>query len=82
MTARRWGITFNDKPYMSVAEAGEFKRFRDGGVVTVFGIALCAAEGCSKDVPRGKKLYCSETCWRKEEGRTDEKEEEETGSMD
>jgi hypothetical protein len=82
VTARRWGIVFSDKPYMSVSERGEFKRFRDTGVVTVFGIAICAAEGCNNDVPRGKKLYCSEACWQKEEGRADGKDEEETGAVD
>lgn len=83
MTARRWGVVFDDKPYMSSAENGEFKRFRDAGVVTVFGLATCAAEGCKNEVPRGKKLYCSLACWQKEEGRADGKDEEEaSGSMD
>lgn len=81
--SRRWGISFNDKPYMSVSERGEFKRFCDTGAVTVFGVAICAAEGCDNDVPRGTKLYCSETCWQKEEGHAEqEKEEEASGSMD
>lgn len=80
MSARRWGITFDDKPYMSVSEKGEFKRFCDAGAVTVFGTAICAANGCENSVPRNKKLYCCEQCWRKEEGH--EQEEETRGSVD
>lgn len=76
-------LRFSDTLYMSQAERGEFKRFREGGVVTVFGVATCAADGCDNEVPRVVKLYCSLACWRKEEGRADEEEKEETtGSMD
>lgn len=83
MTARAWGLVFSDKPYMTAAERGEFKRFCAAGAVTVFGLAYCAAEGCKGEVPRGKKLYCSEACWQKEEGRVDGKDEEEaSGPVD
>jgi hypothetical protein len=68
---------------MSGAERAEFKRFCSAGVVTVFGLAICAAEGCKQEVPRGKKLYCSQACWQKEEGRADGKEDEdESGPVD
>jgi hypothetical protein len=66
---------------MSPGERAEFGRLRSGGAVTVFGVRECAAIGCANEVPRDVKLYCSEACWRKEEGRADEKEEA-TGSMD
>jgi hypothetical protein len=75
-------LRFNDKPFMSSAERGEFRRLRDGGAVTSFGAAICSAEGCDNEVPRGVKLYCSEACWKKEEGQPHEKEEEASGSMD
>lgn len=83
MTGRVGWLKFGDTPYMTSPERGEFRRLRDGGVVTLFGVALCAAEGCDNEVPVNVKLYCSEACWRKEEGpTTDEKEEEASGSMD
>jgi hypothetical protein len=81
-TGRVGWLRFNDKPYMTAPERGEFKRLRDGGAVTVFGVQICAADGCENEVPRDVKLYCSQACWQKEEGRTDEKEEEASGSMD
>ena len=76
MTGRVGWIRFTDAPYMSAPERGEFRRLRDGGAVTTFGVALCAAEGCNKEVPIRVKLYCSEACWRKEEGLANAKEEE------
>lgn len=82
MKSRSWGVVFTDAPYMGAAERGEFKRLRDAGAVTVFGIAICAASGCEHEVPRGRKLYCSLACWRKEEGGADEEAEEASGSMD
>jgi len=81
VTGRGW-LQFSDLPYMSGPERGEFSRLRLGGVVTVFGVAICAADGCDAEVPRAVKLYCSVACWRKEEGRIDEKEEDQGGSMD
>jgi hypothetical protein len=75
-------LRFNDLPYMTGPERGEFSRLRTGGAVTVFGVATCAADGCDQEVPHKTKLYCSKACWHKEEGRVDEKEEETSGSMD
>lgn len=81
MTGRVGWLKFGDAPFLTSPERGEFRRLRDGGVVTLFGVALCAADGCDNEVPRGVKVYCSEACWRKEEG-PNEKEEEASGSMD
>lgn len=83
MTTGRVGwLRFNGAPYMSAPERGEFTRLRQGGAVTVFGVATCAADGCDNEVPRDVKLYCSRACWHKEEGADDEKEEEAGGSVD
>lgn len=60
---------------MSSGERTEFKRLRDGGAVTVFGVMKCAAEGCENEVPRKAKRYCSIECWRETEGQGDEKED-------
>lgn len=76
------GFKFSDKPYLTPAERGQFRRWRAAGAVTTFGVEICGAQGCGKEVPRGVKTYCSEACWRKEEGPSDEQKEEETGAVD
>jgi hypothetical protein len=67
---------------MNAGERGEFKRLRAGGAVTVFGVRECAAGGCQNEVPHGAKLYCSEACWRKEEGPNEEEKEDAAGTVD
>lgn len=65
---------------MSPGERSEFKRLRAGGATTVFGVNKCAADDCQNEVPRDAKLYCSQACWRKEEGPDDK--EETAGEVD
>jgi hypothetical protein len=73
---------FSNAPFMTESERAEFKRLRDAGAVTLFGISECAAEGCEREVPKAVKLFCSKACWTKEEGAGDGKEEGESGAMD
>lgn len=79
MSLRHSRLTFSDHPYMTAPERGEFKRMKEQGQVTVFGLAICAAVGCEEEVPKGVKLYCSEQCFQLEEGRNDDEEAEEEG---
>ena len=78
---RAQGFKFSDKSYLTPAERGEFRRWRAAGNVTVFGVEFCAAQGCENEVPRAVKTYCSEACWRNDEGPTHEQKEE-TGAVD
>lgn len=79
MSLRHSRLTFNDLPYLTAAERGEFKRMKSEGQVTVFGLAICGAVDCEEEVPKGVKTYCSERCFQKEEGRQDDEEEAEEG---
>lgn len=68
MSLRHTRFTFNDRPFMSPAERGEFKRMKSDGQVGVFGMAICGAVDCEEEVPKGVKVYCSERCFQSEEG--------------
>lgn len=73
-------LTFNDLPYMTAPERGEFKRMKQVGLVSIFKTSICGSVDCEEEVPKGVKTYCSEKCWRNEEGQdVEEDETEESG---
>jgi hypothetical protein len=53
-----------DVPYMNAGEMQEFRRLLDGGRLTFYDTALCAA--CSKKVIKGK-THCSKLCFDHDE---------------
>ena len=67
-----YGYKFNKKPYLTLSESKIFARMMNDGTATIFNIRECKADGCKKFVPKGVKLYCSQTCFIKEEGYNEE----------
>lgn len=67
-----FGFKFNDKLFLNSEERSVFNNMIRDGRITIFKMQKCFSIDCSNYVPKGVKKYCSEECYKREEGKDDE----------